>query len=292
MKPQIARNGLAIRIDIKPVFAAASLLFVPGSRPDRFAKAKAAGAGLTVIDLEDAVAAEDKPSAREAALAHVAHSPAGWGIRINAVTTLAGVRDLAALGDCEILPSVLMVPMVETAAELDVVAGALGDSCPHLIPLVETPRGLRHALEIVSHPKVSALMLGGADFSSELGVELAWDPLLGARHAMVLACAEAGKAAIDVPYIHLDDEAGFAEECARAATLGFLCKAVIHPRQVPHANAAFAPSEDEIAEAREALEAYRAGGERAIRFKGKMLEAPFVKKYRAVLARAEGVSNA
>jgi len=268
------------------VFAAASLLFVPGSRPDRFAKAKAAGAGLTVIDLEDAVAADDKVSAREAALAHIAPQPEGWGIRINAVTTLAGVRDLAAMGEAKVLPSVLMVPMVEASAELDVVAGVLGERCPNLVPLVETPRGLRNALEIVSHAKVSALMLGGADFSSELGVELEWDPLLGARHAMVLACAEAGKPAIDVPYIHLDDEGGFAEECARAAALGFLCKAVIHPRQVPHANAAFAPSDDEIAEAREALAAYKAGGERAIRFKGKMLEAPFVKKYRAVLARA------
>lgn len=274
------------------MFTATSLLFVPGSRPDRFPKAKAAGAGLTVIDLEDAVAAEDKETAREAALAHMAEAPEGWGIRINAVATLAGVRDLAALGNARVLPQVVMVPMVETAAELDVVAGVLGDRCPELVPLVETPRGLRHALEIVSHSKVSALMLGGADFSSELGVELAWDPLLGARHAMVLACAEARKPAIDVPYIHLDDEAGFAEECERAAALGFGCKAVIHPRQVPHANAAFSPTEAEIAEAREALGAYKAGGERAIRFKGKMLEAPFVKKYRAVLARAEGITHA
>ncbi|MEL7519233.1 MAG: aldolase/citrate lyase family protein [Pseudomonadota bacterium] len=133
--------------------------------------------------------------------------------------------------------------MVETAAELDVIAGVMGDRCPDLVPLVETPRGLRHALEIVSHAKDSALMLGGADFSSELGVELAWDPLLGARHAMVLACAEAGKPAIDVPYIHLDDEDGFAAECSRAAALGFPCMAVIHPCQVPHANAAFSPTE-------------------------------------------------
>lgn len=274
------------------MFTAASLLFVPGSRPDRFEKAGASGAGLIVIDLEDAVAAEDKASARDAALLHIAKAPGGWGIRINAVTTLAGIRDLAALGDAETLPSVLMVPMVERAAELDVVAGALGERCPELVPLVETPRGLRHALEIVSHPRASALMLGGADFSSELGVDLAWDPLLGARHAMMLACAEAGKPAIDVPYIHLDDDAGFAEECERAAALGFLCKAVIHPRQVPAANTAFAPSDEEITEAREALEAYKEGGERAIRFKGKMLEAPFVKKYRAVLARAEGAANA
>lgn len=283
---------MCVGAELKIVFTAASLLFVPGSRPERFSKARASGAGLTVIDLEDAVAPDDKASAREAALAQMAKSSDGWGIRINAVTTLAGIRDLAVLGDAEALPQVLMLPMVESVAELDVVAGALSERCPDILPLVETPRGLRHAFAIGSHAKVTALMLGGADFSSELGVELAWDPLLGARHAMVLACAEAGKPAIDVPYIHLDDDEGFAAECERAAALGFLCKAVIHPRQVAAANAAFAPSDEDIEEAQEALEAYKAGGERAIRFKGKMLEAPFVKKYRAVLARAKGVSDA
>jgi len=269
------------------MFVAASLLFVPGSRPDRFAKAKAGGAGLTVIDLEDAVAVGDKASARGAALAQVAQAPAGWAVRINGVATAFGVRDLAALTECATLPETLLVPMVESAAELDVVAGALGESCPALVPLIETPRGLRHALEIAAHARVAAVMFGGGDFSGELGVDLAWEPLLAARHHVILACAEARKPAIDVPFIALEDEAGLADECARARGLGFSAKAAIHPRQVPAINRAFAPSAAEVAEAREALDAYEAGGGRAIRFKGRMLEAPFIKKYRAVIARHE-----
>ncbi len=271
---------------------ASCLLFVPGSRSDRFAKAKAGGADLTVIDLEDAVAAEDKVSARNDALAQIAADRAGWAIRINAVTTAAGVRDLAILSEHDTLPETLLVPMVEASAEIDVVVGALGDACPELIPLIETPKGLRHALEIAKHEHVTAMMFGGGDFSGELGVELAWEPLLTARQQFILACAEAGKPAIDVPFIKLDDEVGLADECARAQAIGFVGKAAIHPRQLPAIKQAFAPSEAEVEEAREALAAYEAGGERAIRFNGRMLEAPFIKKYRAIIARHKELTNA
>ncbi len=274
------------------MFSATSLLFVPGSRQDRFAKAKAGGANLTVIDLEDAVAAEDKVAARAAAFGQIAQDRAGWAVRINAISTAAGIRDLAALADADILPETLLVPMVETATQIDVITGALADRCPALIPLVETPRGLRHALQIASRERVMAVMFGGGDFSGELGVELAWEPLLTARQQLILACAEARKPAIDVPFIQLENESGLVKECAQARAIGFSAKAAIHPRQVPAIKAAFAPSEAEIAEAREALAAFEAGGRRAIRFKGQMLEAPFVKKYRAVIAQAQEQADA
>ncbi len=274
------------------MFAAASLLFVPGSRADRFAKARTAGAGLTVIDLEDAVASADKASARAAALAQLDGAPQGWAIRINGVRTAPGIRDLASLIDGSVMPETLLIPMVEDAGDLAVVAGALGRRCPQLIPLIETPRGLRHALAIAEHPMVAALMFGGGDFSAELGVELAWEPLLAARQQIVLACAEARKPAIDVPFIRLEDEAGLVEECARARSIGFAAKAAIHPAQLATITAAFLPSEAEVAEAREALDAYEAGGGRAIRFRGRMLEAPFIIRYRAIIARYEEQANA
>jgi (S)-citramalyl-CoA lyase len=274
------------------MFTPCSLLFVPGSRPDRFAKAKAGGADLTVIDLEDAVAAADKQAARDAALAQIADDRAGWAIRINGVTTAAGILDLSALIEAAALPETLLVPMVENAAQLDVIAGALGERCLALVPLIETPKGLRHALEIASHPRTAAVMFGGGDFSGELGVELAWEPLLAARQHLILACAEAKKPAIDVPFIALEDEAGLAQEAARARAIGFAAKAAIHPRQVSAIRAAFAPSPAEVEEARAALEAYAEGGERAIRFAGKMLEAPMIKHYRALVARHEELTNA
>lgn len=267
------------------MLAASSLLFVPGSRPDRFAKARAAGAGLTIIDLEDAVAADDKQTARDSALNEARREPEKLAIRINAVPTPAGAADLAAFAAVETLPQVLLVPMVESADELHAVHAALGKRCPDLVPLIETPRGLRHALAIALAPRVAAVMFGGADFAGELGVALAWEPLLAARGALVLACAEARVPAIDVPYIALDDLSGLAEECRRAKALGFSGKAAIHPAQIGAIEAAFAPSDAEVAEAREALAAYSAGGERAIRFKGRMLEAPLIKRYRAILAK-------
>lgn len=274
------------------MFNACSLLFVPGSRPDRFAKAKAGGADLTVIDLEDAVAPSDKDTARVAALAQVVEVREGWAVRINGLATAAGIRDLAALLDSPVLPGTLLVPMVESAAELAVIAGALGERCPDLVPLIETPRGLREALAIAQRPEVAAVMFGGGDFAGELGVAIAWEPLLAARQALVLACAEAKKPLIDVPFIALEDEAGLAAEAARARALGFAGKAAIHPRQVPAIRAAFAPSTSEVAEAREALAAYAAGGERAIRHKGRMLEAPIIKHYRALIARHEELTHA
>jgi (S)-citramalyl-CoA lyase len=274
------------------MFSACSLLFVPGSRPDRFAKAKAGGADLTVIDLEDAVAPADKAAAREAALAQISENGAGWAIRINGVATAAGIGDLAALIESSVLPETLLVPMVESASELTVVAGALRQRCPGLVPLIETPKGLRHALAIASHPQTSAVMFGGGDFSGELGVELAWEPLLTARQQLILACAEAKKPAIDVPFIRLEDEAGLAGEAGRARAIGFAAKAAIHPRQVAAIRAAFAPSAELVEEARAALEAYTAGGEQAIRFRGRMLEAPIIRHYRALIARHEELSDA
>lgn len=274
------------------MFAANSLLFVPGSRPERFAKAKASGAGLVVIDLEDAVGPADKVSAREAALNQIAEAGDGFAIRINGIATAAGIRDLAALVDSDVVPAMLMVPMVESAVELDIVASAMGDRCPELIPLIETPHGLRHALAIAKHPKVCALMFGGADFSGELQVPVAWDPLLGARYQLVLTCAEARVPLIDVPYIHLDDTEGLRRECEQARAIGIATKSAIHPNQVPVIEKVFAPTTTQIAEAEEALRIYEQNGCKAVRHKGRMLEAPMIKTYRAVIARSKGQQNA
>jgi (S)-citramalyl-CoA lyase len=274
------------------VFAANSMIFVPGSRADRFAKAKAAGAGLTVIDLEDAVPAADKDAARGAALEQIAKGEEGWGLRINAVTTAAGIADLHALATGAVMPETLMLPMVESPVEVEIVARVLGDRCPALVPLVETPKGLRHAYLIAAGPNVTAMMFGGGDFSGELGVALAWEPLLAARSAFILACAEAKVPTIDVPFIGLDDAAGLVDECAKAKALGFTAKAAIHPSQVPAIEAAFAPSEKDAAEAEEAIAAYDAAGGKVIRFKGKMLEAPVIRNYRAILERKGNKNNA
>jgi (S)-citramalyl-CoA lyase len=271
------------------VIAISSLLFVPGSRPDRFAKAGGSGADLVIIDLEDAVADADKGSARDAALAHVAAGHVdGWAIRINGVKTVAGLRDLVALTDATALPAVLAIPMVESAVELDIVAAALGDRCPALLPLIETPKGLTRAMTIAAHPQVGALMLGGADFCGELGVPMTADALAYARGVFASACAAARIIAVDVPFLSLEDNDGLTAETELARRIGFAAKAAIHPAQIPAINAVMRPGAAAVAEAQAALAAYDAGGRRAIRYQGRMLEAPVIRMFEAVIARAGG----
>ena len=257
-----------------------SLLFVPGSRPERFGKALASGADVVVIDLEDAVGPADKDAARVAALA--AMGDPRLGIRINGLRTRHGLADLLALAGAPTPPPFVMVPMVESAAELEIVHAALGPDVA-LLPLIETVRGLGQVEVVSSSPGVAGIMLGGADFAGELGVEMSWDALYAARSAVVMACAAARIASVDVPYLDLDNLEGLATDVARVKAMGFTAKSVVHPKHVPVVHRVMRPTGDEIAEAREAEQVYASAGEAAVRHNGKMLEAPVMARYRRIL---------
>ncbi|CAM3163445.1 L-malyl-CoA/beta-methylmalyl-CoA lyase [Sphingomonas antarctica] len=257
-----------------------SLLFVPGSRPERFAKALASGADIVVIDLEDAVGPADKESARASALA--AMGDTRLGIRVNGVRTRHGLADLWAIGDATIPPPFVMVPMVESAAELEIVHAAFGPQVA-LLPLIETVRGLRQADAVARAPGVAGIMLGGADFAGELGVEMSWDALYAARAQIVMACASARIASVDVPYLDLDNLDGLATDVARVKAMGFTAKSVVHPKHVPVVHQVMRPTADEVTEAHEAEAVYAAAGEAAVRHNGKMLEAPVMARYRRIL---------
>jgi (S)-citramalyl-CoA lyase len=260
-----------------------SLLFVPGNRPERFAKALVSGADSVCIDLEDAVPAEEKAEARKAALAAAAVDPR-FVIRINAVTTRAGLQDLLALAEAESRPAMIFIPMVESAAEVAIVRNVLADPAVQFVPLIETVAGLNNAAAIAAEAGVAALMLGGADLSAQLGVTLSWEPLMVARGQLVMAAAGAGRQIIDVPYIHLDDEAGLIEEAKRTKAMGFTAKAAIHPAQIAAIHSVFRPTAAELAEAEEADAAFKAANGAAVRFKGKMLEAPVMARYAQILS--------
>ena len=265
-----------------------SLLFVPGSRPERLDKALATAAGVVCVDLEDAVAPADKDSARAAVLDRLPNLPSGRvALRINGLRTRAGIEDLAALASASVLPAWLLLPMVESPAEIAIVRGVLGAACPPLVPLVETVAGLDAAAAIGREAGVAALMLGAGDLSAQLGCDFAWEPLLVARGRFVMACALAGVPPIDVPFTRLDDAAGLAEETARARAMGFQLKAAIHPAQVDTINALLRPSEPEIVQAEQAIAAFRAGGGQAVSFNGRMLEAPFMKRLERIASFRE-----
>jgi len=297
------------------------VLFVPGSRPDRYAKAVASGADRVCVDLEDAVAPGDKSRAR----ANVVELLSGgqWDaarsiVRVNHPATEEGEADLAALERAlasrgarsrpgEVGPSrgprlTVMVPKCASRDDLEAVRRALPAAGPALpasgptlpasgptllmIPVVETAAGVARVEEIATTPSVGALLLGGIDLTTELGAALEWDSLLYARSRLVLAAALAGVRAIDVPFLDTSDAAGLRHEADRVRRLGFAGKAAIHPDQVDVIQEAFTPSQEEVDRARRILEA-GGGGEGVFLLEGRMVDRPVVEAARRIVATSE-----
>ncbi|MFI6504471.1 HpcH/HpaI aldolase/citrate lyase family protein [Nonomuraea typhae] len=267
------------------------ILFVPGDRPDRIGRALAAGADAVVIDLEDSVAPANKLAAREAAVRALDAARAlPVGVRVNALNTPGGIRDLAALLDSSAaLPDFVVLPKVESAAEARLCAQALGgrDWRGELVCSIESGAGLEHAAEIAAADShVVALGFGGADLAAALGAEPAWEPMLPARARLVWAAAAAGIRALDMPCLDLDSATVLAEECRRARTMGFTGKFAIHPKQVEGVRQAFTPTARQVADAHAVLRAAEDGG--AVRFRGSMIDAAVVHRARLVIERAGG----
>ena len=273
-----------------------ALLFTPGNRPDRFAKAAATGADGLILDLEDAVAAPAKDDARATVVAHFRGDfRAGLaphqlkGLRVNNIHTPAGVRDLDALVSSGVAPDFVLLPKVESAFEVRLYARHLegGQAGIAFGCLIESARGLEAAMEIAqADPHVRVLAFGGVDLAADLRAELAWEPLLYGRSRLVQAAASAGLGLLDVPHLALDDEAALAAECARVKALGFTSKLAIHPKQVAPILAAFTPTAAEIDRAARMVAALEQAGGNAVEFEGKMLEGPVVKAAQRVLALA------
>jgi (S)-citramalyl-CoA lyase len=259
-----------------------SMLFVPGNKPERFAKALASGADCVCIDLEDAVPADGKDAARAAAIAAIP-SDDRLAIRINGLRTKAGLADLLALADAGARPSLIYLPMCDAPAEVDIVSKILGDDGVGFVPLLETVASIKAAGALAAHPATAALMLGGADLSSQLGGKMGWDTLMVPRGEIVMAAAGAGKWAIDVPFIDINDEAGLIAEATRVKAMGFTCKSAIHPNQIAAIHQVYRPTGEEIEEAEAAIAAWAAANGAAVQFRGKMLDAPFMARYHKIM---------
>lgn len=268
-----------------------SLLFVPGSATDRFAKALAANVDLVCLDLEDSVAPDDKPTARSAVLAYVSTSieRERLCVRMNRLGSIHGLEDAAALARASFPPCALMLPKVESAREIDLLAQAFSGSPPHVIALIESPMGVEAAFEIARSPAVSLLLFGSLDYAAESGCAQEWSALLPVRSRVVAAAASVGKCAIDSPYVALDDIAGAAAEARLAQSLGFCGKASIHPKFVADINEAFSPTAQQLAEAEAIVAAFAASKGGVGRVGGKLIEAPVVRRMQRLLQRAAAV---
>ena len=270
------------------------LLFVPGSRPERFGKAIATGADQVCIDLEDAVAPDDKDSAREATFEFLARVPVSHsevGLRLNPLGTDLGRRDLEALADSGLAPAFVMLPKVETVSELEDADAALDGRGTTLIAQIETPRGLLDARVLAAAtPRLQALMFGGFDFIVALRGRACWESFFQPRVQLALVAAEAGIGCIDVPFLDIRDEDGLVAESDRVIALGFTAKAAIHPAQVDPIQQRYLPTADELARARRVIEALASSGGSAVQLDGKLVDRPIeIAAERALALGAHGV---
>jgi len=270
------------------------LLFVPGSRPERFEKAIATGVDQVCIDLEDAVASDDKDSAREVTfefLARVPVSRSEVGLRLNPLGTDLGRRDLEALADSGLAPAFVMLPKVETVSELEDADAALDGRGTALIAQIETPRGLLDARALAAAtPRLQALMFGGFDFIVALRGRACWESFFQPRVQLALIAAEAGIGCIDVPFLDIRDEDGLVAESDRVIALGFTAKAAIHPAQVDPIQQRYLPTADELARARRVIEALASSGGSAVQLDGKLVDRPIeIAAERALALGAHGV---
>jgi len=280
-----------------------SKLFVPASRPELFSKALASAADAISFDLEDAVAEPRKDEAR-AALRKLLETPDALPphktiiVRVNAYGTPHFAADLAAVTRHGV--ALINLPKPQSADEVRAVADALveaeranGVTEPiGLLLNVETPTALRCAYELASaHERVRGLQLGLADLFEPLGI-VRKEPaaVQQAMFMLSLAAGEAGVFACDAAFADIKDEDGFRREAQLARNLGFVGKSCIHPSQIALANAVFRPSDAEIAHAQRVVEAAEqadAQGLGAYVVDGKMIDAPFVARARAIVAQAQ-----
>lgn len=254
-----------------------SLLFVPGSRPDRFAKAVASGADAVCIDLEDAVPQQDKNAARQATLEFLAVSPTtcAAGFRINALSTIDAFRDVVAYDQSAAKPAFLMVPKAMSGRELHQLRSALGDRCPPLWPLIEGPGALSALPDIAAAASPDGgVMLGGVDYAAAIGADPGWDTLYHIRASIVAATSAAGCGAIDAPYLDTADVAGLEAETRRVRAMGFGGRACIHPGQVETINRSFEPTAAEVSKAKKIAAAFAAADGGVVLLEGKLVEKP------------------
>ena len=301
-------------------------LFGPGPRPSISEKMAASQADVINLDLEDAVAPDDKAGARK----HITQAigDVDWGrktlsVRINGLDTPYWYKDVVeVLENCSDRIDQIMIPKVGCAADvyavdalITAVEAAKGRTKPISIEvIIETAAGIAHVNEIAaSSPRLVAMSLGAADFAASMGMQTTgiggtqenyymhrdgqkyWsDPWHWAQTAIVAACRTHGVLPVDGPFGDFSDEDGFRAQALRSATLGMVGKWAIHPKQVGLANEVFTPSEEVVTEAREILaameEAQKTGSGAAV-YMGRLVDIASVRQAEVIVRQAELISG-
>ena len=271
-----------------------SLLFVPGDRPERFAKAAASGADALILDLEDAVVPARKAAAREAigAFLQARDDAAGPAImvRVNPLGSPHHAEDIALLD--QVRADALLLPKAEGADSVAALVASLY-GCPPVLPIAtETPAAIFQLGSFrTCADRLAGLTWGAEDLPAAIGAATAREadggytaPYRLARSLTLFAAHAAGVAAIETVYPDFRDSDGLAGYAARGRRDGFTGMMAIHPAQVPVINAAFTPSADEVAHARRVVDAFAASPDAgALQLDGRMIDAPHLKAARRLL---------
>lgn len=276
-----------------------SLLFVPGLRPDMFAKALNSGADIVCIDMEDAVARSRKDEGRALTLplfANKTHPHVEQMVRINGLSTPDGLKDLTAIIESASPPPAIMIPKIKSPEEVQLIETLLSSGPARSIRfcvIIETNQGLERAVEIArSSQRIDSMILGAVDMSADLRCEKSWEPLLYTRSRLVHAAASAGIDLLDVPYLNLDDPEGLRKEAMGCAKLGFTGKASIHPNQIPIIHEAFTPDARTVEKARKVCAAFEQDTTGLVVVDGELIELPVVRSMYRVLAISERLNKA
>ncbi|HWB47819.1 MAG TPA: CoA ester lyase [Stellaceae bacterium] len=280
-----------------------SLLFMPGANARALEKARGLAADGLIFDLEDAVAPDAKPAARDAIAAALAAG--GFGrrelvLRVNGLDTAWGADDLRAAARLPV--DAVLLPKVESARRVNEALAVLDRAgAPASLAvwcMIETPQGVLAAAEIAAaSPRIAALVMGTSDLTQDLRALTVPDrlPLLTSLQLVLLAARAHGRAALDGVHLDLADEAGFAASCTQGRALGFDGKTLIHPKQIAPANTAFAPGSEEIVQAEKIIAAYEAAlaqGRGLVVVDGRLIENLHVEAARRRLALAAAIAEA
>ena len=270
-----------------------TVLYMPASNARAIAKARTLDCDVVILDLEDAVAPDEKARARQQVVDEV--RAGGFGtrelvVRINALDTPWGADDAAAVR--AIGADAVLVPKVSSVAELAAIRAALGEDGPAIWAMIETCAGvlaLPALAAAAGEMRLAALVAGTNDLAKEMRCRPGADrmPLVPALAGIVMAARAAGIVPLDGVCNALDDPERLAAECAQGAVLGFDGKTLIHPAQIDAARAAFGPSAEDLAWAHAVIAAFAApenADKGAIRLEGQMVERLHLAEAEAVVA--------
>jgi citrate lyase subunit beta/citryl-CoA lyase len=294
------------------------MLYVPASRPDMIAKAARSAADAVCIDLEDAVAPDQKEASRAnvvRALLDLDFGPRTKLVRINGLDTRYAYRDLIDVVEpAGKAIDLIMLPKTRGPDDVRFVATLLEQieanvGLTRVIGIeaqIETASGYLWVREIAaSSPRLESLIFGSGDYAASMQMPLAsigeedeydaaypghrWHAVM---HAIVAAARANELRALDGPYADFKDETGFERACRTARALGFDGKQCIHPSQVPATNQAFSPRPDEVAWAKSVAAAYHEAarqGQGAVAVAGKMIDAANIRMAMTTLRRAQAI---